>query len=164
MCVATSASPTQLMGNCVYGTCDEVNLTEDLELVDRSSSTSCSFPNRSTSSKDCGRREFCALPIGTCPTSRGTQRGTCLPTTGMHTYDYNPICGCDNITYPNISAADIAGINVRSNGQCRRDIGVNSKSSKTGRYSVSKSRKGSRGRKASKNYDEEEKEEEFALA
>ena len=80
--------------------------------------------------------------------------------------DYNPVCGCDNVTYPNVSAADIAGINVRSNGQSRRDIGITSKSSKTGRYSVSKSRKGSRGRKASKNYDEEEKEEEeeFALA
>lgn len=154
MCVATSASPTQPMGNCVYGTCDEVNQTEDLELVDRSSSTtSCSFPNRSTSSKDCGRRSsvHCLL-------------GHALQVEEL--YDYNPVCGCDNVTYPNVSAADIAGINVRSNGQCRRDIGITSKSSKTGRYSVSKSRKGSRGRKASKNYDEEEKEEEeeFALA
>ena len=109
--------------------------TDELEFMERQVSSrrarSCSFPSRSTSSSDCRRREFCALDIGSCPASRGTQRGTCLPIRSDVSSNYDPVCGCNDRTYPNLSAADAAGVNVRSYGRCRRDSFTStSKSSK----------------------------------
>jgi len=133
---------------------DSEPTTDELEFMDSQAASrrgrSCSFPSRSTSSSDCRRREFCALDIGSCPTSRGTQRGTCLPTRGDVTYEYDPVCGCDGSNYPNLSAADAAGVNVRNYGRCRRDSFTStSKSSKKRRSSTTTSKSSKKRRSSS---------------
>ena len=127
--------------------------TDELDFIESQTTSrrgrSCIFPSRSTSSSDCRRREFCALDIGSCPTSRGTQRGTCLPTRSDVSSKYDPVCGCNDRTYPNLSAADAAGVNVRSYGRCRRDsFSSTSKSSKK-RYSSTTTSKSSKKRRSS---------------
>ena len=152
------------LATCTEGPCnDEQNFLsvedseptiDNLEFMESQASSrrgrSCSFPNRSTSSSDCRRREFCALDIGSCPTSRGTQRGTCLPIRSDVDYSYEPVCGCNDRTYPNLSAADAAGVNVRSFGRCRRgSFSSTSKSSKKRRSSTTTTSKSSKKRQSS---------------
>jgi len=36
------------------------------------------------------------------------------------TMDYNPVCGCDKITYSNPCAAECAGITVYIKGECNK--------------------------------------------
>ena len=135
------------LSTCTDGPCnDEQNFlseedpeptTDNLEFMDSGVSFRCNFPNRSTKPDFCGPNEFCALDIGTCPSYRGTQRGTCTPTRNDVSSNYAPVCGCNDRTYPNLSAADAAGVNVRSYGRCRRDSFTSTSKSSKKRYSSS---------------------------
>jgi hypothetical protein len=39
---------------------------------------------------------------------------------GPCTFDYRPVCGCDNQTYSNACFANRAGVTSYRNGECRR--------------------------------------------
>ena len=46
------------------------------------------------------------------------QQGTCVPTGGVETGDRAPVCGCDNVTYWNVSVAKKQGQAVASSAAC----------------------------------------------
>lgn len=58
----------------------------------------------------CGPGMYCDAP--TC------QQGTCVPSGGVETGDRAPVCGCDNITYWNVSVAKSQGKAVASSAAC----------------------------------------------
>jgi hypothetical protein len=66
----------------------------------------------------CGSKLYCAKPQGTCGVIN--QLGTCAITGGFCTYDFVPLCGCDNKTYRNMCEADMAGVNVAYKGECKK--------------------------------------------
>jgi hypothetical protein len=66
-----------------------------------------------SSSADCELAEFCQKPTGQC-----NQTGNCMKKTETCPQIYDPVCGCDGITYPNACQADIAGIAIDFNGEC----------------------------------------------
>jgi len=147
------------LNTCSDGPCnDELDFlsmgsdstTDELDFMDSGVSFRCNFPDRSTRPDFCGPNEFCALAVGTCPSYRGTQRGTCTPTRNDVSANWDPVCGCNDRTYPNLSAADAAGVNVRSYGRCRRDsFSSTSKSSKKRRSSTTTSKSSKKRRSSS---------------
>jgi len=46
------------------------------------------------------------------------QTGTCQPRPEFCTEQYDPVCGCDDQTYPNACYAAKAGVSVAQAGQC----------------------------------------------
>ena len=58
-----------------------------------------------------------------CVMSPSVQNGVCIDSTLIGNADecieiYNPVCGCDGITYDNYCVADSLGITSYVNGEC----------------------------------------------
>ncbi|HYD39771.1 MAG TPA: Kazal-type serine protease inhibitor domain-containing protein [Anaeromyxobacter sp.] len=66
----------------------------------------------------CPAGQFCRLGTGQCRTPDAV--GQCAPTAVFCTTDWNPVCGCDGITYSNACWAQVAGANVAYVGACLR--------------------------------------------
>lgn len=62
---------------------------------------------------DCARPEYCAFPFGACD-----GRGRCEPRPEVCPFIFLPVCGCDGVTYSNSCFAAMAGVSVRSQGEC----------------------------------------------
>ncbi len=80
----------------------------------------------SASGQSCGSRgmarcaagEFCNFPQSAqCGYTDSPGRCTLRPETCAK--DYRPVCGCNRRTYPNVCAANAAGVSVLTGGKCR---------------------------------------------
>jgi len=68
-----------------------------------------------TSDADCDTTEYCAAPEGTCG-GTGTSTGRGIGTYCMTLWQ--PVCGCDGVTYANACYAQKAGASLMSDGAC----------------------------------------------
>jgi hypothetical protein len=65
----------------------------------------------------CGPEEYCDLAQGDgCDVADG--QGRCAPRPAVCTREYNPVCGCDGVTYANACIAASSGASVRAAGEC----------------------------------------------
>ncbi len=66
----------------------------------------------------CGAGEYCAFPAtGFCGVAG--QTGVCMPRPeSCALVRFNPICGCDGVTYPTSCDASAAGVSIASGGEC----------------------------------------------
>jgi hypothetical protein len=69
----------------------------------------------------CPNGSFCKFPIGTC--GDPTVPGTCTPIPQGCPDVWDPVCGCNNVTYGNECDADAAGVSIAHKGECEQVCG-----------------------------------------
>jgi hypothetical protein len=68
----------------------------------------------------CGDDEYCFFtPEAICGFADAT--GVCVPRPDSFDRTRLPVCGCDNVTYPNPSVAAFNGVSVQHEGECRTE-------------------------------------------
>jgi len=65
----------------------------------------------------CAEGQFCELIAGTCGMT--DQGGTCLPVPQGCPRIFDPVCGCDRMTYSNDCVRQSAGVSKLHDGECR---------------------------------------------
>ncbi len=68
----------------------------------------------------CGEGEFCKSPVGECGSDF---QGICTPIPQNCPEYYDPVCGCDRVTYDNECFADAAGVSIAHPGRCEKICG-----------------------------------------
>lgn len=69
-----------------------------------------------SSSDDCDGDEYCRYALGACG---GT--GSCEPRPEVCTFEFDPVCACDQNTYSNACAAASEGLSILKPGRCGTD-------------------------------------------
>lgn len=72
----------------------------------------CAPPPPPPPSCECGPTEYCSAPAGTCADF------VCAPRPEFCTAVYDPVCGCDGMTYSNACVAAMNGQSVAHEGEC----------------------------------------------
>jgi hypothetical protein len=66
----------------------------------------------------CAKDEFCQFAANTM-CGAADQGGTCMKRPQACTLIYQPVCGCDGMTYGSACAANGAGVSVAKEGECK---------------------------------------------
>lgn len=69
------------------------------------------------SQADCPAKLFCDFPVGSCGVGAS---GYCQPRPDACPDIYDPVCGCNGVTYSNACFAAMSGVSPRRNGPCGR--------------------------------------------
>jgi len=69
----------------------------------------------------CGDNEFCKVPPEHC--GAADVKGVCTPIPQGCPDVWEPVCGCDGVTYGNACEADMAGVSIRHRGECHEVCG-----------------------------------------
>jgi hypothetical protein len=70
---------------------------------------------------NCGDGMFCLFPPQTCRSN--DVRGQCVPVPDACPDVWEPVCGCDGVTYGNRCVAHMAGVSIAHHGECQRVCG-----------------------------------------
>jgi len=65
----------------------------------------------------CAEGEYCRFPAGTCDVA--DRQGICRPIPDACPTVWDPVCGCDGVTYANGCEANLTGGGVAHEGECR---------------------------------------------
>ena len=69
-----------------------------------------------TANDDCGDGQYCRLALGACA---GT--GSCELRPEVCTFEFDPVCACDQNTYRNSCGAASEGLSILKPGRCGTD-------------------------------------------
>lgn len=70
---------------------------------------------------ECKTGQFCQAPPGLCPKGSGAM-GSCVTIPEECTDQEDPVCGCDGETYSNDCQRQMAGVSLRSAGECAEPV------------------------------------------
>lgn len=97
--------------------CDGVTYGNRCEAAQRGVSVAfpgeCPGGGECKSNLECGPGQFCARNFEQCE-----EPGVCSPRPEVCPAVFDPVCGCDGLTYGNKCEAAAAGVSVRSVGEC----------------------------------------------
>jgi len=77
----------------------------------------CPKPCGGEAGDTCSNDEYCDYAVGEL-CGQADAQSQCLGRPDLCLDNYEPVCGCDGITYSNFCAANAAGFGVMSEGEC----------------------------------------------
>ncbi len=109
--------------NFLFGDGDTIPApgSEECGLDPTEDKLSCESYSRCDEECDCLEDFYCATAPGDCD-----GHGECVERPRACTREFDPVCGCDGVTYSNPCNAAAAGVSVAYEGECDRERGCES--------------------------------------
>ncbi len=103
------------------GAFEDLEVGWDLHVYGYSTHSEClvartivAFPTRCRTADQCRRGQFCSKPDSACD-----DEGVCKPAPQICPLYFDPVCGCDGVTYGNSCEANREGTSIAHEGACK---------------------------------------------